>query len=85
VKETSAYSTENIGNSTYGTVSKEGPYGNQKSNIRVAIIVEVHPKESDAHEAMMDAITQNSNSLKYSYTIYRVNATKTLIIMRRVG
>lgn len=74
--ETSAFSIQNIGNSSYGTVTREGPYGNRESNIRVAIIVGVHPLESDAHEAMMDAITQNSNSLKYSYTVYRVNVTQ---------
>ena len=76
VQETSVFSTQNLGNSSYGTVIKEGPYGNRESDIHVAIIVGVHPMESDAHGAMMDAITQKNDSLKYSYTVYKVNVTQ---------
>ena len=74
--ETSSFSSLNIGNSSYGTVIKEGPYGNRESDIKVAIIVGVHPMESDAQKAMMDALKQNYNSLKYSYTVYRINVTQ---------
>jgi hypothetical protein len=70
------FSTQNLGNSSYGTVVKEGPYGNRESDIQVAIIVGVHPPESYAHNAMLSAIKQNSNSLKYGYTIYKVNVTQ---------
>jgi hypothetical protein len=70
------FSTQNLGNSSYGTVVKEGPYGNRESDIQVAIIVGVHPLESDAHNAMLSAIKQNSNSLKYGYTVYKVNVTQ---------
>ncbi|ADZ09958.1 hypothetical protein Metbo_1734 [Methanobacterium lacus] len=69
-------STQNLGNITYGTVVKEGPYGNKESDTKIAIIMGVHPQESDAHNAMLNAIKQNSNSLKYSYTIYKVNVTQ---------
>lgn len=76
VQEKAAISTQNIGNTSYGSVVKEGSYGNTESKIKIAVIVGVHPQESDAHEAMMDVITQNSNTLKYSYTIYKVNVTE---------
>lgn len=72
----SVFSTQNLGNTSYGSVVKEGPYGNRESPIQIAIIVGVHPLESDAHIAMLNAIKQNSNSLKYGYTIYKVNVTQ---------
>ncbi len=67
---------QNIGNSSYGNVVKEGPYGNKDSRIKIAIIVGVHPLESDAHKAMIQAIQSDSKYLNYSYTIYMVNVTQ---------
>jgi hypothetical protein len=65
-----------IGNTSYGYVVKEGPYGNNSSNVKIAVIVGVHPLESDSHQAMVNAVKNYSGSLKYSYTIYRVNVTE---------
>ena len=71
-------STHNImlGNTSYGNVMKVGSFGNKSSNIKIAYIVGVHPLESNAHEAIIESITQHNNSLKYCYYVYRVNVTE---------
>ena len=68
--------TTQLGNTSYGNVVKVGPYGNKSSNIKIAYIIGVHPLESNAHEAMLESITQHNNSLKYCYYVYRVNVTE---------
>ncbi len=69
-------STEVLGSTSYGNVLKEGPFGNTSSKVKIAYIVGVHPLESDAHQAMINSITEHNNSLKYCYYIYRVNVTE---------
>lgn len=32
-----------LGNTSYGSVAKEGPYGNSSSHVKIAYIVGVHP------------------------------------------
>jgi hypothetical protein len=76
VNEVESATVNVIGNTSYGYVVKDGPYGNNSSKIKIAIIVGVHPLESDAHQAMVDTVKNRSGSLKYSYTIYRVNVTQ---------
>lgn len=65
-----------LGATDYGNVVKSGPYGNTTSNIRIAYIVGVHPIESRAHEAIIEALKEHEKSLKYCYYIYQVNVTK---------
>jgi hypothetical protein len=69
-------SLEMIGNTSYGYVVKEGPFGNTSSNVKIAYIVGVHPLESEAHQAMVQSITDHNSTLKYCYYIYRVNVTE---------
>jgi hypothetical protein len=75
VQNNSTYTTP-LGNTSYGNVVKVGPYGNKSSNVKIACIVGVHPLESDAHQAMVESITQHDNSLKYCYYVYHVNVTE---------
>ena len=71
--ENNSLSTEVLGSTTYGQVVKEGPYGNTSSNVKIAYIVGVHPLELQAHQAMIESITQHNSTLKYCYYVYRVN------------
>ncbi len=66
---------EVIGNDSHGTVTKEGPYGNLTSPIKIAYILGQHPRESRAHNATMANIRENSKSLKKCYYIYYINVT----------
>lgn len=63
-----------LGSTDYGNVVKEGPYGNVDSPIKIAYIVGVHPRESNAHKAVVESI-RSVKSLKYCYYLYKVNVT----------
>lgn len=65
-----------LGETGYGEVKKEGPYGNASSPVKIAYIVGVHPQEPYAHQALLEAIKNHDKSLQYCYYIYRVNVTK---------
>ena len=65
-----------LGSTSYGNVIKEGSFGNTSSKVKIAYIVGVHPLESDAHQAMLDSITEHNSALKFCYYIYRVNVTE---------
>ena len=65
-----------LGSTSYGNVVKEGPFGNTSSKVKIAYIVGVHPLEFDAHQAMVDSITDHNKTLKYCYYIYKVNVTE---------
>ena len=64
-----------IGNNSIGTVTREGPYGSNNSTVKVAYILGQHPRESNAHDAIYNAILNSSDSLNYSYYIYRITVT----------
>jgi hypothetical protein len=55
-----------------GNVTKEGPFGNATSPVKIAYIVGVHPWEQYSHDAAVDAVRKNSKSLKYQYYIYKI-------------
>lgn len=66
-----------LGNNSIGSVTKLGPYGNTTSNITIAYILGVHPREKGAHKLMEDALMQEKeNNLSYCYYIYKVNVTQ---------
>lgn len=67
--------TEVLGKTDYGSVTKEGPYGNATSTVKVAFLVGVHPWEQYAHEAAVKSIKKYDKSLKYCYYIYQINVT----------
>jgi hypothetical protein len=66
---------EVIGNDSRGIVTKEGPYGNISSPIKIAFILGIHPRESRAHNSTIANIRENSKSLKKCYYLYYINVT----------
>lgn len=64
-----------IGNNSIGTVTVEGPYGNENSSVKVAYILGQHPRESNAHYAIYNGLLNSSNALNYSYYVYWINVT----------
>ncbi|BDZ68282.1 hypothetical protein [Methanobacterium ferruginis] len=73
---TSTFSSVVLGEADYGTVIREGPYGNADSPHRIVYIVGVHPLEYQVHQALLEAVTSQNESLKNCYYIYRVNVTQ---------
>ena len=65
----------NLGSNSRGSVELIGPIGNKNSNIKIAYIIGVHPLESKIHNVFYDSLIAKSDSLKYSYYIYKVNVT----------
>ncbi len=63
-----------LGNNSLGNVYKDGPYGNSNSNISVAYILGVHPREKGAHQLMEKALKE-SDALNYKYYLYKINVT----------
>jgi hypothetical protein len=64
-----------IGKNSIGTVTREGPYGNENSSVKVAYILGQHPRESNAHDAIYNDLLNSSDSLNYSYHVYRINVS----------
>ena len=64
-----------IGKNSIGTVTCEGPYGNENSSVKVAYILGQHPRESNAHDAIYNDLLNSSDSLNYSYHVYRINVS----------
>ena len=67
--------SKRIGKNSLGTVTVEGPYGNNESSVKVAYILGQHPRESNAHDAIYNSLLNSSDSLNYSYYVYRINVT----------
>jgi hypothetical protein len=63
-----------LGQTNDSTVVKEGPYGNTSSNSTVAFIVGVHPRESGAHQAIVESIRENDTSFNKKYYLYIITA-----------
>lgn len=65
-----------VGSNSLGTVTVEGPYGNNESSTKVAYILGQHPRESNAHDAIYYSLLNSSDSLNYTYYVYRINVTQ---------
>jgi hypothetical protein len=72
----STMKTVYLGNNSKGDVTREGPYGNVNSPIKIAYIIGVHPNESQSHQALYETIKEENGTLKKCYYIYRVNVTQ---------
>lgn len=64
-----------LGNDEMGTVEVLGPFGNIKSNIKIAYLTGMHPYESKVHKALFDSIKAKNSSLKYCYYVYKTNVS----------
>lgn len=65
-----------LGNNSLGSVYKEGPYGNTNSDIKIAYIIGVHPREKGAHQLLEEAFKEKVDNTNYCYYLYRVNVTE---------
>lgn len=61
-----------LGNNSDGIVSKNGPYGNTTSSVKVAYITGVHPKEFELHDKFEKLFSKKEEHLNYCYYIYEI-------------
>jgi hypothetical protein len=73
---TTPITQESLGNESYGSVIKEGPYGNSSSPVKVAYILGEHPRERAAHKSVAENVKEESESMKYCYYLYYINVTQ---------
>ena len=73
---TPSFSSVLLGQTEYGTVTRDGPYGNPNSPNRIVYIVGVHPLEYQAHNAIIETVKNQDKSLENCYYIYRINVTQ---------
>ncbi|MDO5851973.1 MAG: hypothetical protein Q4Q23_05755 [Methanobacteriaceae archaeon] len=66
--------SELLSNNSNGTVTREGPYGNSNSPVKVAYVLNVNSR-LDKYILMDDSIKSKSSELEYCYYIYKINAT----------
>lgn len=64
-----------IGNNSIGNVVVEGPYGNPNSSVKIAYIIGQHPRESNAHDAIYEALRKDCEELNYTYYVFKINVT----------
>ncbi len=64
-----------IGSNSLGSVYKEGPFGNNDSDVSIAYILGVHPREKGAHRLMEEAFKEKADSLNCTYYLYKINVT----------
>lgn len=62
-----------VGNTSWGSVTKVGPYGNNSSNVRIALVVGVN--QNNLSNNSIVPTLESLNDLKYSYDIYMINVT----------
>ncbi len=76
--DSSLFNAELLGKNNIGTVHLHGPFGNSKSNIKIAYLIGMHPLESKAHRSLFDTILDKNDSLNYCYYIYNINVLNEL-------
>lgn len=64
-----------LGSDDVGYVVRGGPYGNLNSNVKIAYIIGVHPREVKAHTAILWSVLTQKN-LRYCYYVYWVHVTE---------
>lgn len=73
--ESTKYDGKLIGKNDLGTVHIHGPYGNPKSDIKIAYLIGMHPLESKSHRGLFETIINKQNQLNYCYYIYNTNVS----------
>lgn len=66
------YESELLGKNELGSVHIHGPFGNLKSNVKIAYVIGMHPLESKSHRALFEQLT-HKDDLKYCYYLYNIN------------
>lgn len=70
--DSTQYDVELLGENELGSVHIHGPFGDLRSDVKIAYVIGMHPLESKSHRALFDALT-NKNDLKYCYYLYNIN------------
>lgn len=73
--DSTLYGAKLIGKNDLGTVHIHGPFGNEKSDIKIAYLIGMHPLESKAHRALFDTILDKDVNLNYCYYVYNINVS----------
>jgi len=74
--EETSFNIVTLGSTDYGSVTREGPYGNTSSPTKIAIIAGIHPQEAQSHNAFVESLKNQNNTLDSCYYVYRVNVTR---------
>ena len=61
-----------IGENDLGSVHLHGPFGNEKSEVKIAYLIGMHPLESKSHRALFDELTSRKD-LNYCYYLYNIH------------
>lgn len=61
-----------LGENDLGSVYIHGPFGDVKSEIKIAYLIGMHPLESKSHRALFEKLT-SIDDLKHCYYIYNIN------------
>ena len=69
--EAATINSKQLGNTSWGTVTKMGPYGNNSSDTHIALVIGVNQKDL-SNNSIVPTI-ESRNDLKYAYDIYMIN------------
>lgn len=64
-----------IGSNELGSVYIHGPFGNTKSDVKIAYLIGMHPLESKSHRGLFDVLV-NDDHLHYEYYIYNISVNE---------
>ncbi len=70
--DSTKYDSKLIGENELGSVHIHGPFGDVKSDVKIAYLIGMHPLESKSHRALFEKLT-GKNDLNYCYFIYNIN------------
>ena len=70
--DSTRYESKLIGENDLGSVYIHGPFGDAKSDVKIAYLIGMHPLESKSHRALFEKLTSKSD-LQYCYYIYNIN------------
>ena len=70
--DSTRYESKLIGENDLGSVHIHGPFGDAKSDVKIAYLIGMHPLESKSHRALFEKLT-SKDDLQYCYHIYNIN------------
>lgn len=60
-----------LGENDLGSVHLHGPFGDEKSEVKIAYVIGMHPLESKSHRALFDKLT-GKDDLRHCYYLYNI-------------
>ena len=70
--DSTQYDAKLLGENELGSVHIHGPFGDEKSEIKIAYLIGMHPLESKSHRTLFEKLT-SKDDLKYCYYLYNIN------------